>query len=109
MWLTDGQIVVLYRDAADRAEQINILIELNACRREDIENILTANGYKISKPHHKGCWAQEKEERYKELLPKGVSIANIARQMGISYYSASQKKRQLEGKYKKPPKVLGHQ
>lgn len=47
MYMTDEAICKSYREAKDRAEQIEILKDLNCTTRSKIIKILVRNGYKV--------------------------------------------------------------
>ena len=44
---TEEEILQLYREAKDKAKEIKILSELNACKQKDIRNFLIANGVEV--------------------------------------------------------------
>jgi len=90
---SDEEIVISYRDAANREAQIGILAELNACTTDRIESILRAAGYdlkttvRIVHKGKRGRWTPEETERLLELRAEGREWREIARLMGRSMQS----------------------
>jgi hypothetical protein len=71
MQMSNDEIVVRYRQAKNKGEQVTILAELNACPVERIIGILTANGFdnrgfsRIRAKLKKQEQTSDKKERFK--------------------------------------------
>lgn len=82
--MTDEAICKSYREAKNRAEQIEILKDLNRTTRSKIINILVRNGYEVritipSKGRKKG--RELTDEEYQAALYRRLDVldANIAK------------------------------
>ena len=80
--MTEGEIRTSYQQAADKDTQIDILAELNAVKREVIEQILF--GEVITKPKRKYSRPDEatKQKIAREHLEDGLSVKELAEKYG---------------------------
>ena len=81
-WMTDGQLAMLYRDAKNKKEQLEILAQLNACSVEKITKRLNAMGIETVEPK-----AKRKRDRYREW-----SEADILALLDLKHSGASVRK-----------------
>ena len=101
MDMSNDEIVVRYRQAKHKGEQLNILAELNACSVDDIVHVLVEHGgYKIERMSRSRCKArllkEEEEAPAKELVKAAEAVK--------SFDAALTKGQELEKQipYKKP-------
>lgn len=89
-WLSDRQICIMYRDSANREEQIKILSELTLYSVERIVSILRAGGYKAEVPKMRysdrpprKCnrrWTAEEYLKVWRMFNEGASLLRIAKE-----------------------------
>lgn len=82
MDMTPDEIVVRYRQAKHKGEQLNILADLNACSVDDIVNVLVEHGgYKLDRLSRSRCKArllkEEEEAPAKELVKAAEAIKDF--------------------------------
>ena len=96
MKLTDsvrGEIVMMYRQAADRKKQLSILAELFLMSKLEIARILFEAGFteghiknalskKRTKDSQFNKWTPSEEEELRRLLGENYSYAECARLLG---------------------------
>ena len=87
--MSDTEIVCSYKQARDKNKQVEILADLNACKKDDILDVLIKNnaitGLKKSKKKRKAPvkWTQEMIEELCRLHEDGLSLKQIAERMGL--------------------------
>lgn len=92
MQYTDGEIVRSYRTARDKAHQINILAQLNACHPEKIRKILRRNGISVSQRNGRSkVWTGDEEVELVRLHASGIGPKRIAQMMQKSKASVAGK------------------
>ncbi len=89
MMYSVDEIVSMYRDSADKAEQIEILADLNACEKREIEDILVRAGFTIplrkkKKSTRESRWTDKEVERLRRYVEEGLSDIEIGERMGLS-------------------------
>lgn len=96
MYMERHEIVQMYKEAKDKNAQIEILADLNACKKEEILTILQEEGL-ISgvKPPKKEAkkeqmrrgakmiWTDEAKEKVRLLLSEGLTVLEVAERMGL--------------------------
>lgn len=50
LYMTEGEILTMYKQAKYKYEQVSILAQLNNCNRQEMENFLKDRGIKIPEP-----------------------------------------------------------
>lgn len=85
MWMTEDDICVMYRQAANRQNQIVILSQLNGCQTEEIRDILIKHGYSLKprkrNPMKEGSLTAEERARAHDLWEQGLPYKDIGREM----------------------------
>ncbi len=87
MWQSDKDICDMYRHAADQKEQIRILAQLNACKENEIRDVLERNGIEPVGPRV----VQHRTEPYKpwtieEMVQLLYLVANGMTDKKLSEY-----------------------
>jgi len=91
------EIEVLYRQAADRREEIKILAQLNATTRLEIINVLNELGYDIKKPRKKkSFWTDGRLEALVRFIKHNMPYRVIAETLGCSLSTIDSKVRDLK-------------
>lgn len=80
MTMTNEEIVRHYREAADKAADIQVLADLNVTSKNEIIAILEAAGETLPGKHRAG----KLDEKIKPLYEQGLSDAEIAKRLGCS-------------------------
>lgn len=104
MQMTESEICMRYRRAADPRKQVRILAQLNARPANKIAEILAAHGTGVVKPMPRGSVAKLSQEQCAELLRlhrEGASQAEIGRLFGCSRSTAGRKIKALLARQKK--------
>lgn len=87
--MSDAEIVRSYKQAKDKNKQVEILADLNVCKKNDILDVLIKNdaitGLKKSKRKRKDPieWTQEMTAELHRLHDEGLSTNQIAERMGL--------------------------
>lgn len=81
MIMSDSEISASYREAKDRKGQIQVLADLNACPREEMEQYLCKLGLIHDTPQPAFDYL-----RAAELYADGLCDLDIAEQMGVGVY-----------------------
>ena len=92
--LDESLVVNDFKQAKDKNKQIQILSELNDCKKEDIIDILTRHGAIIGIPVKKELsgkvkkadptkWTPELDAEVSRLAKEGLKITEIAERLGI--------------------------
>lgn len=97
MWMTDEEIIRMYRQAKDPVEQIEILAQLNGVKTKTIVTILTNSGLDVTDPEdiaprvvHRAYTytprrsVEEYEKLFRPLYEKGFSDTEIGRSAGTT-------------------------
>ena len=93
-WLSDKQICTMYRDSANREEQIKILSELTLYSVERVVAILRAGGYDVAMPKRRYSdtpvkktsrrWTADEYLIVWRLFNEGASLLGIAKECNRS-------------------------
>ena len=89
-WMTDGQLAMLYRDAKNKKEQLEILAQLNACSVEKIIKRLNAMGIETVEPKvirkraAYRAWSEEDILKLLDLTASGASLRKISKALNRS-------------------------
>ena len=83
MIYSEGEIVAMYREAADKAAQIEILADLNGCKICEIEDVLVRAGHSVPMRTRKPStttsrWTDEEVEKLRRYVEEGLSNLEIA-------------------------------
>lgn len=90
----EDEIVASYRSALDKKEQIKILADLNACKTQDIRELLIAHGEtlpEVRRDLRVLKWTVQEETQLRQLAAEGKSATEIAELMGRTRKSVEQK------------------
>ena len=99
MPMSTFEIVQMYKEAADKNAQIEILADMNLCSKEDILLVLQNEGLisgvkatkkatsKAGKRHkaEKMTWNDEAKEQVRKLLAEGLTVLEAAERMGLDF------------------------
>ena len=92
MYMSVHEITSMYKEAADKNAQIEILADLNACSKEDILLVLQNEGLisgvkakKKAAPKTKMTWDDAAKEKVRSLLQEGLTVLKAAERMGLDY------------------------
>lgn len=94
MYMSTHEIISMYKEAADKNAQIEILADLNACSKEDILLLLQNEGLisgvkpatsKKKKPRGRAAqiWTEEIKDTVRRLCAEGLSNLEIAERLGL--------------------------
>lgn len=92
-WMSDGDIVTLYRQAKSPPKEIRVLAELNGVTRDVIVEILKRNGVDmLTKGKRAGKkkaprWTAEQDAILVDMLSSGASYTAIAERIARSRYA----------------------
>ena len=95
MYMTDSEISVMYRQAKNPEEQVQILADLNGCRKRDMEIKLSELGLR-EPPEEKPTqhaedrmpvWVRIDGEEIRSLYEQGLTDIAIAKALGHSLYA----------------------
>lgn len=89
MMYSNDEIITMYREASDKAKQIDILADLNCCKKSEIEEILVRAGLQIpmrtrQKSNGRNRWTEEMVEQLRRYVMEGLSNLEIGERMGLS-------------------------
>lgn len=92
---SDIEICILFDEAKNKGEQIQILADLNLVDKSVIVEILERNGRDLSDPEIKLVLENKTKrsrdviyQRYKDLIDRGYSISEISEILEVKYSSA---------------------
>lgn len=97
---TDAELRTLYRDAANRGEQIKIIAELEAKTVPDVVEKLESLGERVGEDTL-ASWGERKKKRMLELLASGKTQKEVAKIMGVSRGTILRHKTLLEEQERK--------
>ena len=100
MIMSEGDIVLEYRQAKDPKAQIRILMDENACTRKEITDILRRHGLELPGPSGKRAKPEappEEKPEQKPDLPEGFdeNAAERAQDLTLYYHAVQAIARQL--------------
>lgn len=90
LYMTSEEIVRSYQQAEDKDEQINILSQLNGCRRKTILRVLEQQGVRSgensvsTKRGGKHCTMAERDGMFQPLYDQGLNDCQIATECEVS-------------------------
>lgn len=89
MMYSNDEIITMFRYASDKAKQIDILADLNCCKKSEIEDILVRAGLQIpmrtrQKSTGRNRWTEEMVEQLRRYVMDGLSNLEIGERMGLS-------------------------
>lgn len=93
MWMSDGDIVMMYRQAKSPPQEIKVLAELNGVTRDVIVDVLRRSGVEmLIKGKRSGKkkaprWTPEQDATLADMLSAGESYTAIAEKIGRSRYA----------------------
>lgn len=90
LWMSEDQIVALYRDARHRSAEVKILSELNACSPATIKMILAKHGLAPSQsPRRYGDdrLSVEQVKTAKRMRSDGATYRRIAEEIGAPMWA----------------------
>lgn len=97
MQMTDGEIRMMYKLAANPKRQVFILAELNNCTPEKIAKIVNAPESMFEK-QTRNRWTAAEDAKADELLRLGYSLEDVAIAVGKSRLSVYERRRYLRMK-----------
>lgn len=101
MNMSNDEIVVRYRQAKYKGEQLNILAELNACSVDDIVHVLVEHGgYKLERMSRSRCKARLLKEEEEAPAKELVKAAEAIKDFDAALTKGQESEKQIP--YKKP-------
>ena len=91
-WMSDGDIVMMYRQAKNPNAEIGVLADLNCVSKEAIREILSRHGVLVKKKKKAKTarmprWTAAQDAILTDMLSEGASYAEIGDKIGRSKYA----------------------
>lgn len=85
MIMDETEIVIAYKNAKNKHEQIKILAEMNLCKKRDIQEILKRRlGIETTKNNNHGRLKHEDYLRRLEQIKSGMNVKELSAAWGLS-------------------------